>query len=167
MGPQNLPLMLASVAYFQPIYRAVNTYPHLRPEGLTGNFDHTQPDELHQMAQKLLGDSIDQTKQRLIEQYQNSSGSDLTSTDAHELLKAAVIGRIEALFLKAEASLWGHFDEDMMKTTIHDKQQEGDESLVEKIALLTLQNGGQVYVMDEVNLQKNQKPVDMAALFRF
>ncbi|GAB4019333.1 hypothetical protein GCM10028808_56740 [Spirosoma migulaei] len=167
MSTQNLPLVLASVAYFQPIYHDINTYPHLHKEGLTGNFDHTQPQELHQMAQELLGDSIEQDKQRRINQYQNSSGSEMVSSDARALLKAAVTGRIDALFLKTAASLWGHFDENTVKATIHDEKQDGDESLVEKIALLTLRNGGQVYVMDEVNLLKNQEPVDMAALFRY
>ncbi|GAB3546503.1 baeRF7 domain-containing protein [Spirosoma fluminis] len=167
MGTQNLPLVLASVAYFQPIYHDINTYPHLHKEGLTGNFDHTQPEELHQMAQELLGDSIEQDKQRRINQYQNSSGSDLVSSNDRELLKAAVTGRIDTLFLKTDASLWGHFDENTLKTTIHEEKQDGDESLVQKIALLTLRNGGQVYVMDEFNLLENQEPVDMAALFRF
>ncbi|WP_240625538.1 baeRF7 domain-containing protein [Spirosoma pollinicola] len=167
MGTQNLPLVLASVAYFQPIYHNINTYPNLHKEGLTGNFDHSQPEELHQMAQKLLGDSIDQTKRRFINQYQNSNGSEMVSSDARALLKAGVIGCIDALFLKTETSLWGYFDEITLKTTIHDNRQDGDESLVEKIALLTLLHGGKLYVMDEVNLLENQEPVNMAALFRF
>lgn len=167
MGTQNLPLILASVEYFQPIYQSINTYPHLRKGGLTGNFDHTQPEELHQMAQELVGDSIDEEKQRLIERYQNSSGGDLVSSDAKEILKAAVTGRIDALFVKSDAQLWGHLDENTLKTTIHDEKKEGDESLIGKVALLTLRNGGAVYTMDEVKLVNNQEPVMMTALFRF
>ena len=94
------------------------------------------------MAQELIGDSIDQEKQRLIERYQNSSGGDLVSSDAKEILKAAVTGRVDALFVKSDAQLWGHFDEDTLKTTIHDEKKDGDESLVGKVGLLTLRNGG-------------------------
>ena len=167
IGTQNLPLVLASVAYFQPIYREINTYPHLYDEGLTGNFDHTQPDELHQMAQALVGDSFEQEKQRRIEQYQNNSGGELVSSDAKELLKAAVTGRIETLFVKAGAELWGKLDEDNLKATIHSERQDGDEDLADKAAMLTLHNGGYLYVMDEINLLDNQDSPMMTAFFRF
>lgn len=167
MGTQNLPLVLASVEYYQPIYREINTYPHLHAEGLTGNFEHTQLDELHQMAQQMLGDSLQKHRQQRIEQYQNSSGGDLVSTNIRELLKAGVMGRIETLFMKADAETLGSFDENTLKATIHNEPRETDESLPDKVALLTLRHGGEVYVMDEVDLLNNQEPVDLAALFRF
>jgi hypothetical protein len=167
IGTQNLPLVLASVEYFQPIYRDINTYPHLQEKSLTGNFDHTQPDEMHQMAQELLGDSIEQEKQRRIEQYQNNSGGDLVSSDMKQVLKASVKGQIEVLFLKAGASVWGSLKEDTLRTSIHDEKQEGDESLIETAALHTLRNGGEVYVLDEINLLPDQESVLMTALFRF
>ena len=108
---------------------------------MTGNFDHTQPHEMHQMAQELLGNAIEQTKKRRIENYQNSSGSDLVSSDMKQLLKAAVKGQIEVLFVKAGASVWGSLKEDTLRTSIHDEKQDGDEALVDTAALLTLRNG--------------------------
>ncbi|WP_020607686.1 hypothetical protein [Spirosoma spitsbergense] len=167
IGTQNLPLVLASVDYFQPIYRGINTYPHLQEKSLTGNFDHTQPPEMHQMAQELLGNSIEQAKQRRIEQYQNSSGGDLVSSDMKQLLKASVKGQIETLFLKKGATVWGSLKEDTLRTSIHDEKQEGDEPLIDNLALYTLRNGGEVYVLDEIDLLPNQQDVMATALFRF
>ena len=167
IGTQNLPLVLASVEYFQPIYREINTYPHLQEKSLTGNFDHTQPDEMHQTAQELLGDSIKQDRQRRIEQYQNSSGGDLVSSDMKQLLKASVKGQIETLFLKKGASVWGSLKEDTLRTSIHDERQAGDEPLIDSLALHTLRNGGEVYVLDEIDLLPNQQDVMATALFRF
>lgn len=167
IGTQNLPLVLASVEYFQPIYREINTYPHLQEKSLTGNFDHTQSHEMHQMAQELLGDSIEQAKQRRIEQYQNSSGGDLVSSDMKQLLKASVKGQIETLFLKKGASVWGSLQEDTLRTSIHSEKQDGDEPLIDSLALHTLQNGGEIYILEEINLLPNQQDVMATALFRF
>ena len=167
IGTQNLPLVLASVAYYQPIYREINNYPHLYKDGLTGNFDNVQPEEMHRMAQEMIGDDFEKDKQRRIEMYQNSSGGDLVSSDVRQLLEAGVTGRIDVLFVQKDAEVWGHFDENTLKATIHKEQRADDESLIDEIALLTLRNGGDVYVMDEINLLENQDSVKATALFRF
>ena len=48
------PLVLAGVEYLHPIYREVNTYPHLIKKGLTGNFEHAKPEEIRDKARQLL-----------------------------------------------------------------------------------------------------------------
>ncbi|SOD81734.1 baeRF7 domain-containing protein [Spirosoma fluviale] len=167
IGTQNAPLLLASVAYYQPIFRQVNTYPYLHEGGITGNFDHVKPEEMHQMANEVLSHKFEETQQQRINQYQNSLGSDLVSSGLRQLLEAAVTGRIEVLFLQEDAELWGQFDEVTLATTIHDEKQDGDESLIEKVALLTLRHGGEVYVLDEANFPAKQDSVNITALYRF
>ncbi|WP_234733757.1 baeRF7 domain-containing protein [Tellurirhabdus bombi] len=167
IGDQNAPLVIASVEYLQPIYREVNTYPHLHESGLTGNFDNVDINEIHRMANELLGDSLETKRQLRIEQYQNNNDNGLGSTDIRELLEAAASARIEALFVQTHTDVWGHFDEETMALTIHDSQQEESESLIDKLALLTMRYNGEVYVLDEVNLLGQQEPITAAALFRF
>ncbi len=167
IGDQNVPLVLASVEYLQPIYREVNTYPHLLESGLTGSFDTVEINELHRMANELLGDTLEKERQLRIEQFQNNSGNGLTSTDLRELLEAAAASRIEALFVQANTDACGQFNEDTLSVTLHDEQQEDSESLIDKLALLTLRYNGEVYVLDEVDLLNRQDPVKAAALFRF
>ncbi|AQG80066.1 hypothetical protein [Spirosoma montaniterrae] len=167
IGTQNVPLLLASVEYYQPIYRLVNSYPHLHEQGLTGNFDHVQAIELHEMANQLLTDYFEQSYQRRLTQYQNQSGTDQTATDLRSILDAAVTGRIESLFIQADAQAWGHFDEATLTATLHDERQEGDQSLIDQAALLTLRNGGDVFVVDEGITAGQQPPVHIAALYRF
>lgn len=167
IGTQNEPLLLASVAYYQPIYRQINAYPYLHEGGLTGNFDHMQPDEMHQMANKLLGDTFGQIRQQRIKQYQNSSGSGLVANGLQTVLEAAATGRIEVLFLQAEAEVWGQFEESTLTVNIHNEFQEGDESLLEKIALYTLRYGGEVYVLNQIELLDDQAMGTCRALCRF
>ncbi|WP_138991247.1 hypothetical protein [Larkinella sp. C7] len=166
-GTQTIPLLLASVAYYQPIYRQVNSYPYLHEGGLTGNFDHVQIDELHQMANEQLGDYFEGPRLQRIRQYQNNSGSELVSRDLRQILEAAVTGRIEALFVRHDAQAWGHFNEETLTATIHENENEGDASLIDQAALLTLRHGGEVYLMDEVKLLNSRSPVMITALYRF
>lgn len=167
IGTQNIPLVLASVAYYQPIYRSINSYPHLHEGGLTGNFDHVQPDEMHHQANEQLSDYFEKNRQERINQYQNSSGGDLVSRDLRQILESALTGRVEVLFLGQDAQAWGQFNEETLTATIHDEARDGDESLIDQAALLTLRNGGEVYVLEEVDLLENREPVMITALYRF
>lgn len=167
IGTRNVPLLLASVAYYQPIYRQVNAYSHLQEGGLTGNFDQVDLREMHRLANEQLGDYFHQPRQQRIVQYQNNSGGDLVSRDLRQILEAAVTGRVEVLFLRKEAQAWGHFDESTLTATIHDEAQPDDESLIDQVALLTLRHGGEVYELEEVSLLDYEEPVMITALFRF
>jgi hypothetical protein len=167
IGTRNVPLLLASVEYYQPIYRQINAYPHLHEGALTGNFDHVDRRELHEMANEQLRDYFVRPRQERISQYQNNSGGDLVSRDLRLILEAAVTGRVEVLFLRQDGQAWGQFDETTLTATLHDEPQPGDTSLIDQAALLTLRNGGEVYVLDEVDLLADKEPVSITALFRF
>jgi len=167
LGEENTPLVLASVEYYQPIYRHANTYSRLCKESLTGNFDSTPLVELRRMANELLQDYFQDAQKKRIERYQNSSGSNLVSSDLREILEAAVTGRVDTLFLRKNGQVWGKFDENNLQATIHDERQENDEPLTDKAALITIQNGGEVYILDDVDLLHKNDHVIGAALFRF
>lgn len=47
---KNIPLVLAGVGYLMPIYRAVNTYPHLVSQGVAGSNETIQPDTIRHHA---------------------------------------------------------------------------------------------------------------------
>jgi hypothetical protein len=166
-GTDKAPLVLACVGYYQPIYRQVNSYPFLHESALTGNFDHAHPDELHREANALLGGYFQEGKHTQLERYRNSAGSGLVSGDLREILHASVSGRVDTLFLRPGAEAWGHFDEGHLTATLHDAYQEGDTSLVEQAALLTLQNGGRVYPLHADDALPGREASSLAALFRF
>ncbi|MBC7922329.1 MAG: hypothetical protein H7Z75_14700 [Ferruginibacter sp.] len=167
LGEGNTPLVLACVEYYQPLYQRVNTYPRLHRKGLTGNFEQTSPTELHQMANELLSDYFVEARNKRIERYQNSSGTDLTSSDLREILEASVTGRVDTLFIRQNAQAWGRFDEENLTATIHDGQRQDDESLIERATIKTLQNGGEAYLVDDADLTGRHAHALVAALFRF
>ncbi len=169
IGENNKPLVLACVEYYQPIYRQVNSYPHLEEKALTGSFDQASIHELHEKANELMSDYFLKKQERRISQYQNSSGQNLISHDLRHILESAVTGRIDTLFVKHDAQVWGHFDEQNLTATMHSDPRDGDEPLVDQAIVLTLRNGGEVYMLDSVDLlpQPDDDNAGVAALYRF
>ncbi|MDJ1504816.1 hypothetical protein [Xanthocytophaga agilis] len=163
------PLVLACVEYYHPIYHEVNTYPFLKDKGITGSMGTINQNEIHQKANELLGDYFTERQDKRITQYQNSSGSGLISHDLRQILESAVTGRVDTLFVKNDAEVWGLFDENNLTATIHDERKDNDESLIDKAIMLTLRNGGEIYIMNDVNVlpHTSESNIGIAALHRF
>lgn len=51
---KNIPLILAGVDYLLPLYRRVNTYPHLEKEQISGNLERTPNYQIRKKAVKVL-----------------------------------------------------------------------------------------------------------------
>jgi len=164
---EDLPLVLAGPAYYHPIYRQVNSYPKLSPEGVTKSLEHALAAELQASANELLQDYFLTNRLRRTEQFANASGSDLTSGDLRSLLEAASLGRIEALFLREGAEAWGQFEENTLRAVLHDRRQPGDAPLLQLLALRTLEHGGEVYVVPGIDMPCGLETVPACALFRF
>lgn len=47
---KNYPLVIAGVNHLLPIYRKANTYAGLIPSGISGNFEHVEPDDIREKA---------------------------------------------------------------------------------------------------------------------
>jgi hypothetical protein len=165
IGTEKAPLLLAGVEYFHPLYRKVNTHPYLFEGGLKGNFDHTALHELHGQANELMENYfVDELKKRL-ETFHNLSDTNRVSVDLQTILKAAATGRVDTLFLSSLDPVWGKFDENTLEVSIHQDYQQDDEGLLNKASVLTLINGGNVFVGTREKELELGLPV--AALFRY
>jgi hypothetical protein len=51
---EKIPLVIAGVEYLLPIYRQVNTYPHLLADEIQGSLEHTPLDSIRKKAFKIL-----------------------------------------------------------------------------------------------------------------
>jgi hypothetical protein len=52
---KDTPLIIAGVDYLLPLYRQVNTYPHLLTSEITGNLEHLSLESIHKKVYKLIG----------------------------------------------------------------------------------------------------------------
>ncbi|HEX5690958.1 MAG TPA: hypothetical protein VFX76_13185, partial [Roseiflexaceae bacterium] len=146
---ERAPLLLAGIAYLLPLYREVNTYPHLAREQLAGNTAQFQVDELHARAWALLAPDFAHQCEMAVERYRQLIGDRpaLTSNYLRGIVPAAHTGRIDTLFVAIGQRCWGSFDPDSSELSIHDEAKAGDSELLNLTALQTLLHGGTVYAL--------------------
>ncbi|AFZ12134.1 hypothetical protein Cri9333_1233 [Crinalium epipsammum PCC 9333] len=160
------PLVLAGVEYLFPLYQEANTYQHLVEEGITGNPENLQPEELHEQALKLVEPLFEQEQQKAIEHYHELAGSDngKASHDLKEIISSAYFQRVDSLFVAVGEQKWGHFKPDTNTVDLHDEPQADDQDLLDFAAIHTILNGGKVYAVEPDKVPDN---VPIAAIFRY
>ncbi len=161
---ERAPLVLAGVEYLFPIYREVNTFPHLIEEGIAGNPKGVSSESLYRTALKIVGPFFQKTENDAIAQYRQSSGTGLTSADIREIVPDASHGRVGMLFIAAGSRNSGTFNRESGTVELNQKPETDDEDLLEIAAIQTYLNGGSVFIMPS---EKMPEPKDLIAVFRY
>lgn len=161
---KNVPLVLAGVEYLLPIYKSVSKYNFIAGEGITGNHDRDNLNNLHTQACELLAPYFLERRNRALENYYNHIATAETSSMPEKIVPASRYAQIADLFICKGEHLWGTFDENTQKVTIHADKQEGDICLLNDAAVYTYINGGTVYATEA---EKMPKESIMAAYLRF
>jgi hypothetical protein len=160
----NAPLILAGVEYLFPIYREANTYPHLVPEGVTGNPELLSADELHTRAWHLIEPYFAAEIQRAAAQYKNLSGTGKASSDISDIAAAACNGKVASLFISHNDHLWGTFDPESNNVELAADNTSGADDLLDFVAIQAIRNGAVVYAVDPEAIP-DDSPV--AAVYRY
>jgi hypothetical protein len=158
------PLVLAGVEYLHPLYRQANNYPHLIDQGIMGNTELWSTKDLHDKAWNIVQPYFMTEQQRIVAQYQNLTGTGRTSDDLREVLVAAGEGRVESLFIAADAKQWGSFEQASGDFELHEGDDGGGSELIDQLATAALSNGARVFVIDSEAVP-SEKP--LAAVFRY
>lgn len=134
------------------------TYGHLRPllkyrwvrdDGLQLNPAGLDEGDLRERAWQVLSHGLDEDREAALDRLQAQMGSDGTAQrDIAALAKAAVEGRLHAIFMEPRAHRWGHYDSDRHDVDFSEAPGPGNEDLIDFIAVRTLQQGGAVYPME-------------------
>lgn len=161
---EHSPLVLAGVDYLLPIYREVNTYPHLLDGGITRNAEGLRPEELREHAWALVEPYFAQKEREAADLYRRLAGTGRTANDVREAVPAAYHGRIDRLFVAVGARLWGAFDPEAGRVDVHPVAQVGDHDLVGLAAIYTLLNRGTVYAVDPDRVPDR---APLAAIYRY
>jgi hypothetical protein len=145
---EHAPLLLASVDYLLPLYREINSYPHLISEGIMGNPDRLQVKELHQRGWPIVQPLFQQAHWQAVAQYQRQIGirSEKVANDPIQIIAATYYGRVETLFFALGQPLWGRFDPKTGAIRLHQDKGFGDGDLLNLATIQTMMNGGTVYV---------------------
>jgi len=161
---EQVPLVLAGVDYLHPVYKEVNSYPHLMDEGIAGNPERLSAKELHAQAWTVVRPYFQKVQQEAVGRYKEFVSSGRTSNRVRKIIPAACHGRIELLFVIPDLQQWGTFDPSTDEIHLHKKEKTGDEDLLEFTAVQTLLNGGTVYVAEPEKMPDTES---LAAVFRY
>jgi hypothetical protein len=164
LGREHAPLLLAGVEYLIPIYKSVAQYKHIWNDAITGSQEHEDIHSLYQQARKKMEPYFEERHNKALEAYLNNSANGLTSSIADEVIAAAHYKRVWHLFVQKDQHIWGTFDEMNNTLTVHEVQQEGDECLIDKAAIKTILNKGEVHVLPKERMPA-QRPI--VALMRY
>ncbi|WP_455381505.1 baeRF7 domain-containing protein [Salinispira pacifica] len=147
------PLVLVGIEYLLPIYREVNSYPHLSAEGVPHNPQKdVRTEDLHRQAWEIVRPQIEQTMRQAKERFGELAKAERASTEIEEIVEASWQDRVETLFLNPHEAWYGEAD-----------GRSGD--LIDVAAVQTIRHGGTVYTMDDT--EDVPGPSAVAAIFRY
>jgi hypothetical protein len=150
LGDDDAPLVLVGDDFLLPLYREANSYPPLTEDGVGVQPEQLSAGELHQRAWSIVHPLFEQAQERARDVYRHLEGteSDRASNDVEEIVRAAYLGRVEGLFVAADAQRWGTFDPETGEATRHEEQEPGDRDLLSLAAAHTMLNEGWLFVVD-------------------
>jgi hypothetical protein len=166
-----LPLVLAGVEYFYPIYREANTCPQLvNNGGVPGSTKGLDDDSLHRKAWEVAHPYLRAAQEKALERFEtmakarNGSNSGTVAAEIERAVVAAFEGRVDALLIPNGKQVWGEFHEDSetVKREVGNPARRRD--LIDLAALNTLRHGGEVFIVPPDRMPDG---LDVAALLRY
>ncbi len=140
----NAPLVLAAVGYYVPIYRSVTAHPALATRAAEGSPEGRSPRELHAAAWEIVAPMFASARHDAEERLRAALGTGRAATEPGEVAEAALIGRVDVLFLADDEPVWGRAENGHAR--IHAQRQEGDIDVLERAAVDSLAAGETVHV---------------------
>ncbi len=167
IGGEDVPLVLAGVSEYLPLYKSVNNYPHLVDDDIVaGNPEELGLQELHREAWGVVESVLQARQQEVMDRFEDLyyQNGDLASDDFHEIIPACAYSRVETLFVPVGQYRWGRFDPDTNTVEVHESQKPGDGDLLNYAALKSYLNGATVHGLRPENMPGGRS---IAAIFRF
>ncbi|MBE9116747.1 hypothetical protein IQ249_12635 [Lusitaniella coriacea LEGE 07157] len=166
---ESFPLVLAGVEYVVSIYQQANSYAHLLSEGVIGNPENIQHQELHQQALQVIEPRWQAEEQQAIATYQESiqlaDTTEKASSQLERIVPAAYNGQVDTLLIAEDWEAWGKFDPQANKVERQTSPQTQDIDLIDFAAVHTFLKGGYIYSMPMEKMPTTDKPI--AAIFRY
>lgn len=155
--------VLATTREHAPLYLAASRDPLLLPAPVAGNPDRLSDAELAARALSRVEEALARQRQEELASWREALGRERATGDLAAVLRLARQGRVQAVYLPADAELWGSYDADGDRLELHAERRPGDEDLLERAALETLERGGEV---SEIGDSAELGGAPLAALLR-
>ncbi|MEW6299284.1 MAG: hypothetical protein AB1671_16345 [Thermodesulfobacteriota bacterium] len=145
---ERAPLVLAGVEYYHPIYREVSRYQYIVPQGVTGNFEHAAPEDIHAKVWPIIREVFRAREDALLDEYARLVGQGQSIDELPAIARAMLEGRVHRLLLAEGAHLWGILDRTNGIIIPRPAQQDTrDDDVLDDLAEGVLTRGGEVYLL--------------------
>jgi hypothetical protein len=138
-----LPLILAATDPLDPIYRSLNSYPHLVEPGIGGSPDGVPAQELAAAARKVLDEVYASELAAIRDRFELRLSDGRASTDVATVARAATYGAVETLLVDIDQKVPGHLDEESGAVTFSEDDA-ASYGVIDEIARRVLLSGGRV-----------------------
>lgn len=167
IGGEKIPLVLAGVSEYLPIYKQENSYPFLIDSDIVaGNPEPLSAQELHRKGWEVVESVLHERQQQELERFEDLiyQNGDLASDDFHEIIPACAYSRVDTLFVPMGQYRWGRFNPETNTVEVHESQQPGDGDLLNYAALQSFLSGANVHVLRSETMPGGRS---VAAIFRY
>lgn len=161
----DVPLVVAAVENVFAQMKEISTLKNLYPKCIPGNYDNDDILLIHEKANELLQSYLDGGKNELKQKYLEAPDERILSTTT-DVIKAAFMGQVEALFVEKGRIQWGDFDEETGEVTLREQKKEIDNCLFDFAARTVFLKGGQVFIEDISNMPESGAPLNGVLRFQ-
>jgi hypothetical protein len=162
--PSGLPLILAALPQYHPVFRAVSGNAALVEEKIDIHPDALSINEFRVRAWTALEPRYRARFAHLTDQYAESASKGLASDNLSELGAAAHSGRVGTVFIEAERQIHGNVDSETGAITLAGPNEDGLDDVIDDIAEMVLRKKGEVLV---VSADQMPTRTGIAAIFRY
>ncbi|PSO46105.1 MAG: hypothetical protein BRC32_07780 [Actinobacteria bacterium QS_8_72_14] len=159
------PLVLAGVEEVCAQFREHTGLRTVLADEVSGNPDDALDAELRDAAWPLVEPVLRRPLEDTVERFEAHHGTGLALADLPEVLMSAAMGRVASLLVRSGAERWGRFEQtEGLMADRAQRQDPGDENLVEQAIALVLDRGGHAYVLEADAMPAD---ADLAAVCRY
>ncbi len=165
LNRERVPLLLACVEYYLPLYRQANSYPHLVDAVIAGNPDGLQPGQLLEAAWAVMEPRFATTRHRALSAVEQELARGGATNDIEPAVAAACQGRAGRCVVALDEHRWGTYEADTANVMFLDRVDPRAVDLLDLAAAETLRTGGEVFPVPTRQDVPGQGPI--AVLTRF
>ncbi len=158
------PLVLATAATLGPIYRSVNSYPHLAAAGIDGNPETLSDAELAERARGVLDGLHRKAVAAWSELFATREAHGRATTDIAQIARAATLGAVASLLVDIDETVPGTIDEATGVVTFSEHAGAASYGVIDEIARRVILAQGKV-----LGVRKDDIPhgKSLAAILRY
>lgn len=162
---QKPPLILCCQDFQYALYKEVNTYDNLYVDHISGNPSDKDDSLLHKEAWNLVESYFNKKRHEKLKDFKELHGTGKATSDPEVIMKSAIQGKVDSLFIENGEDIYGSYDSSKMKIEIEEERNPSNISLMNLMAMEVFKLGGDVYLTEKEYVPDDSSK--MNAVLRF